>query len=296
MKELKGAIGLLPTPITEDGKVDEISLRKLIDYNMSNGCYGVGVLAAIGEGYLFLKKDVKNIIRIAVDEMSGRGPLIVGCPAMGTLETIEKCKEAEELGADAILAFNPKYKGMTPYSSTELLNHFIALSDSVDIELVPYSQLDDPIPYEIINQLVNANKISYMKYGTHDCDLLKKIVNNLGDKLFVFVGADTKTLRHLLLGGQGISTATTAIFPKENSTLLSLVLKGEIESARTYYNENIIPWNDCGFYQKWQETHKFVLKSLGIIKSINCIPPLSGELPKYQKDEITWLLKHMKKI
>jgi dihydrodipicolinate synthase/N-acetylneuraminate lyase len=51
MQELKGTICLIPTPITEDRKEDEISLRKLIDYNMSNGCSGVGVLAAIGEGY-----------------------------------------------------------------------------------------------------------------------------------------------------------------------------------------------------------------------------------------------------
>jgi len=200
------------------------------------------------------------------------------------------------LGADAILAFNPKYKGMTPYSSAELLDHFAALTDAVSIEIVPYSQLDDPIPYDIIKQLVDGNRISYMKYGFHDCELLKKIVKNLGDKLFVFVGADTKTLRHLLLGAKGISTATTAIFPKENSTLLSLVQNGDIETARTYYNEKIIPWNDCGFYQKWQETHKFALKLMGIIESTNCLPPLTGILPDYQAEEITWLLKHLKKI
>ena len=48
---LKGTIGFIPTTITEVRKVDEISLRKLIDYNMFNGCSGVGVLAAISEGY-----------------------------------------------------------------------------------------------------------------------------------------------------------------------------------------------------------------------------------------------------
>ena len=53
-----------------------------------------------------------------------------------------------------------------------------------------------------------------------------------GDKLFIFVGADTHTLRHLLLGAKGISTATAAVFPQENDLLLSMIQKGDIEAAR----------------------------------------------------------------
>ena len=53
MKELKDIMALIPTPLTDNGEVDEASLKRLIDFEMENGCYGVGVLAAIGEGYLF---------------------------------------------------------------------------------------------------------------------------------------------------------------------------------------------------------------------------------------------------
>jgi len=295
MKDLKGAIALIPTPLTEDGKVDEFGLRKIIDYDMKHGCSGVGVLAAIGEGYLFPNIDVKKIIKIAASHMDGKGPLIVGCPAMGTLEAVEKCKQAEELGADAILAFNPKYKGLAAYGNSELVDHYIALTDAVKIPILPYSQADDIVPYDVLKQLVDGKRVSYMKYGWHDCELLKKLVKNLGDKLFIFVGADTFTLRLLLLGAKGISTATAAIFPEENSTLLSIVQSGDIERARRYYNDNIVPWNDCGFYQNWQVAHKLVLKLLGIIESTRCLPPLTYSLPDYQVEEIRWLLKYQKK-
>ena len=63
MKALKGVIALIPTPVTDTGKVDEDSLKRLIDYDLENGCSGVGVLAAIGEGYLFASSDVEKIIK-----------------------------------------------------------------------------------------------------------------------------------------------------------------------------------------------------------------------------------------
>lgn len=98
MKDLKGVIALIPTPLTDTGKVDEDSLRKLIDYDLVNGCFGVGILAAIGEGYLFSSSDVQKIVKTAVKHIGGKSPLIVGCPAMGTHEAVEKCRQAEDLG------------------------------------------------------------------------------------------------------------------------------------------------------------------------------------------------------
>jgi 4-hydroxy-tetrahydrodipicolinate synthase len=296
MKDLKGVIALIPTPLTDAGKVDEDSLKKLIDYDLENGCSGVGVLAAIGEGYLFSSQDVQKMVKTAASHLAGKSNLIVGCPAMGTREAVEKCKQAENLGADAILAFNPKYRLINPYSSIELYNHYVAITSSVKVPILPYSQVDDVIPYEVVKQLVEEKRISYMKYGAHDCNLMRKMVDSLGDKLFIFVGADTFTLRYLLMGGKGILTATAAVFPKENSILLSTVQKGDIDAAREYYAENIIPWNDCGFYQRWQAAHKFALKQMGIFRSTKCMPPLSLPIEDFQEDEITYLLRSKGKI
>lgn len=296
MKDLKGVMALIPTPLTDTGKVDEDSLRKLIDYDLENGCFGVGVLAAIGEGYLFSKQDVEKVVKAAAKHLGGKSPLIVGCPAMGTHEAVEKCKQAEDLGADAILAFNPKYRLINPYSSSELYQHYVAITSAVKLPILPYSQVDDVVPYEVVKQLVEEGRIAYMKYGAHDCNLMKKMVETLGDKLFIFVGADTFTLRYLLMGGKGILTATAAVFPQENATLLSKVQKSQRDDARKYYAENIIPWNDCGFYQRWQAVHKFALMKMGIITSTKCMPPISLPIEDFQEEEITYLLKSKGKL
>lgn len=49
MKNFDGVHALVPTPLTKKIEIDTNSLRKLIDFELENGCIGIGVLAAIGE-------------------------------------------------------------------------------------------------------------------------------------------------------------------------------------------------------------------------------------------------------
>lgn len=292
MKDLKGVIALIPTPLTDDGRIDEAGLRKLIDYDLENGCFGIGVTAAIGEGYLLSSEDEAKVIEVATKHINGRGPLIAGATALGTRQAIDRCKKVEDLGADAILTFNPKFRGRKPYGDSELVDHYVAISDAVDIPIIPYSQEDDLIPLEVLKQLVDGRRIAHIKYAWNDCGLLQTITQYFGERLFVFVGADTYTLRYLLMGARGISTATAAVFPKANTQLLSLVQAREIDAARKLYNDQIVPWNDCGFYNKWQRCHKLALQLMGVIGSARCLPPLANELPDFQVEEIKWMLKN----
>jgi len=293
MKELKGVIALPPTPLTDEGNINTDSLKSVIDFEMENGCYGVGVLAAIGEGYLMSEKDWKIVVKTAVDHMNGRGPLQVGCATMSTGRAVELVKMAEDFGADSILAFNPQ--GMRTYTIDELYKHFKTLTDNTNIHIVPYARDGDLIPFEVIKRLVDEDRIIYMKYAFRNCGILQKLDKSLGAKLLKFCGADSWTLRYLLLGCKGIMTATAAIFPKENVELLSLVEKGKIEEARKYWYEKFLTWNDCGFYKNWQWAHKYALKLMGIISSdVVVLPQAFGE--DYQKEEIKALLRYHNKI
>ena len=291
MKDLKDIMALIPTPFTDDGEVDEASLKKLIDYEMENGCSGVGVLAAIGEGYLISHEGWRKVVDISVKHMAGKAPLMVGCPTMGTFHAVKLCKEAEELGADAVLAFNPQ--GFRSYTTEELIDHYMALTGAVKIHITPYARGEDAIPFDVIRRLVDSKRISYMKYAWRSCELLKEMSRTFGDRFFIFCGADTWTLRYLLLGCKGVLTATAAMLPKEHVTLLSIVKKGDIGGARAYYNEAILPWNDIGFYDMstWQGLHKIALQQMGIIKSAKVLLPQASPAP-HQVEEVKWFLKN----
>jgi len=291
-RQLKGVIALPPTPLTIDRNIDKESLRSEIDFLMKNGCCGAGVLAGIGEGYLMSNKDWLTVTKTAVDHLKDRGPLLVGIAAMGTSQAVELAKSAENLGADAVLAFNPQ--GMGPYTSDGLYEHFRALTDAVDIQVVPYARDNDPIPFEALGRLVEEERISYMKYAFRDCETLRKITQSFGDRLFTFCGADSWTLRYILLGCRGIMTATAAVLPKENVELLSLVENGQIWEARKLWFQKILPWNDSGFYENWQTAHKLALKHMGVIESA-MHPTPQTPMKDYQIEEIQATLKYLGK-
>jgi 4-hydroxy-tetrahydrodipicolinate synthase len=295
MKKMKDIVALIPTPLTDQGKLDETGLKRVIDFELENGCSGVGVLAAIGEAYLFERADWAAVIKVAVKHMNGQSPLIVGCPAMGTYPAIDLCKEAEALGADAILGFNPQ--GFRFYTNAELLRHYTALTDAVKIPIAPYSRLEDPIPLDVLTKLVDEGRVSYMKYAWKNHDALQEAAASLGDRLLIFCGADTLTLKYLLLGCQGVMTATAAMLPGEHAELLSMVRAGNIEDARAYYNEKILPWNDIGFYDMniWHSLHKAALYYMGLISSPKVLEPQGSAAP-WQIEEVKWLLKNQGKL
>ena len=122
-----------------------------------------------------------------------------------------------------------------------------------------------------------------------------KSCDAVGDKLFIFAGADTFILRHLMLGANGISIATAAVFPQECSQLVQLAKNGQIEEARDIYRQTLIYWNDLGFYNCWQSVHKIALQLMGIIESAQCLKPLT-DAEDYQREEIQSLLTFLKKI
>lgn len=288
-RSIKNIMALIPTPLLENEEIDETGLRNLVDYEMENGCHGVGVLAAIGEGYLLSEDKRNKVISIARDQLKDRGPLMAGVAAMSTADAIYQARTAEKLGATSVLAFNPQ--GIRPYSSAELDNHFTKLAESVSLEVVPYARKPDPIPFEVMDHLVKKGLVSSMKYAWLDCELLKKMSGAFKDDLLIFCGADEFTLRYVLLGCQGILTATAAMLPKDHVKLLNLVREGKIDEARALNKNRIMPWNDIGFYANWQAVHKLAFKLMGLIKTDKVVAPQLPAMP-HQIEEVKWFVKN----
>ena len=212
---------------------------------------------------------------------------------MGTTEAVTLVKEAADIGADAILAFKPMpYR---TYTVEESYSHLRAQAEAADIILVSYARAEDLVAPEVMKKLVDEGLVQHMKYGYHSTEVLEHIVRLTGDKLYRFCGADTWTLRCIILGCQGIMTATASIFPRENVELLRLLHGGKIKEARKLWYEKFLIWNDSRFYENWQWVHKYALVLMGLMKSDAVAQPqVRGT--EYQKNEIKLLLEYLGKI
>src|SRR5512136_2238865 len=95
-----GIIPAMVTPLTEDERIDEPALRKLVNHLIAGGVHGLFAVGTQGEAYALNEADKRKIVEIVVDETKHRVPVYVGTGAIGTRETIALTQMAEQVGAD----------------------------------------------------------------------------------------------------------------------------------------------------------------------------------------------------
>ncbi|HMN29813.1 MAG TPA: dihydrodipicolinate synthase family protein, partial [Caldilineaceae bacterium] len=79
---MRGVFPILITPFHEDGRVDEESLRRLVEFDISAGVHGIGV--ALGSEIFKLSEAERDqVTRIVVDQVRGRIPVVINSGAPG---------------------------------------------------------------------------------------------------------------------------------------------------------------------------------------------------------------------
>ena len=80
---IRGVVPILVTPFDERGRIDEDSLRSLIDFNIGAGVHGLGV--ALGsEIFKFNEAERDLLTRAVVKHVNGRVPVVINTGASGT--------------------------------------------------------------------------------------------------------------------------------------------------------------------------------------------------------------------
>ena len=75
-RAMQGVFPILVTPFDEGSQIDEESLRRLIEFNLSAGVHGLGV--ALGsEVFKLTEAERAAVTRIVVDQVAGRVPVVI---------------------------------------------------------------------------------------------------------------------------------------------------------------------------------------------------------------------------
>ncbi|MGD0274675.1 MAG: dihydrodipicolinate synthase family protein, partial [Syntrophales bacterium] len=98
----RGAIVAIVTPF-KNGRVDEKTLRSLIDFQIANGTDGIVPCGTTGESPTLSHEEHDKVIEVTVDAVRKRVPVIAGTGSNSTDEALRLTKHAHEIGADAAL-------------------------------------------------------------------------------------------------------------------------------------------------------------------------------------------------
>src|SRR5690606_13032223 len=105
----KGYWPASPTPFAEDGSFDEESMRALLDKYIADGVHGVLINGSSGEWWAQSDEERLRTAEVAVDQVAGRIPVVIGCTSFTAERVGWFAEHAAEIGADGVLTTPPPY-------------------------------------------------------------------------------------------------------------------------------------------------------------------------------------------
>ena len=129
MKELKGIITPILTPMKEDESINTEELRNQIERLIAGGVHGIFPFGTNGEGYILSETEKVEVLETTIDQVKGRVPVYAGSGCISTADTIRMSKKAEELGVIpklvikgwTVAGFDAELMGYSPKFSSEKL-------------------------------------------------------------------------------------------------------------------------------------------------------------------------------
>ena len=145
---LRGVFPIVVTPFHDDGSIDYDSLDRLVDHLLEQGAYGLGLFGNASEGYTLIGSERPEMLRRVGKRVNGRVPVVVSTGHTGTDAAIALSREAEDLGASALMVLPPYF--LKP-DGEGLLFYFGAISAAVSIPVMVQdaplmSQVALPVP------------------------------------------------------------------------------------------------------------------------------------------------------
>lgn len=233
--DLSGVIPPLATPLTDDHKIDVPNLRRLVNYVIDGGSSGVFVMGSTGEFPFFSREVRRSIIETVVDETNGRVPVLAGISDAGTELAIMNTKDAEEVGADAIVCTLPYYFA-TPQESA-ILEHFRSVAQSTKLPMAMYnipSTVKTFIKVNVVVKLAEEGTAKSIKDSSTDFIHFQDLTYALRHmpKFRIFQGSEFQIGASVLMGAHGGVLGVANLAPRLCVQLYEAAARGDAAQTR----------------------------------------------------------------
>ncbi len=231
----QGSFVAIVTPFKDDGSLDKQKYQELIEFQIKGGTNGLVPCGCTGEAATLTHEEQKQIIKIAVETVNGRIPVIAGTGSNSTQEALELTRHAKEVGASGALIITPYYNKPTPEGQ---FLHYKKIAQEVDIPIMLYnvpSRTGISMLPETIARLSKIDNIVAIKEASGSVDQVSKILS-LCD-ICVLSGDDSMTLALMAVGARGVVSVANNIIPRQVAETVSAYLNNDLERAREIYYE-----------------------------------------------------------
>jgi 4-hydroxy-tetrahydrodipicolinate synthase len=239
----RGSYTMMVTPFDGTGEVDEAALRRFVDWQIAEGADGLIPLGSTGEFLSQTRAERERVAAVVVERSAGRVPVIVGAAAEWTKEAVDYARDAERVGADAVMIVPPFYSSPSP---DELFAHYKAIASAIGIPVMiynnPFTSNTDITP-AIVARLAEIDNVRYIKESSGDVTRVTKIGAACGDRMTVFAGYHP--WESFRCGATGYTSVFANILPKLSHDLFTLAVDEDDFSNSLALYRKVMPLLDA---------------------------------------------------
>lgn len=225
-----GACTALVTPFLDD-KINFPLVEQLLRRQIDAGIRAVVLSGTTGESPTLSDKEKFELFKRAKDYVGDSCTVIAGTGTNSTDHAIRLSEAAEEAGADALLVVSPYYnKG----NAEGLFSHFMSIAHAVSIPIILYnvpSRTGVDIPVSVYKRLSVLPNIIGVKEASTDITKVARIRSVCGEDFHIWSGNDNQIVPVMSLGGKGVISVLSNIFPEETVAMAEAALAGDFDTA-----------------------------------------------------------------
>jgi len=193
-----------PTPMTQDLRVDEGSVKRMVEHHVGHGVQGVFIGGTCGEGPVMPRVSLRELTRWSVAAAAGRLQVAVQTTDNSAARVLGNIREARDDGADVAVVAEPWFSAPR-VSSSYLRDHYLRIAEESVLPVGLYVRtvsMDTPDYREILNHrnvcMIKDSSLDVRIQGT-----ALSVVRERED-LRILTGYEWDVLSYLRAGYSGI--------------------------------------------------------------------------------------------
>ena len=235
MKEpfFTGACTALVTPFL-DNQVNYPMLEQLLRRQLDAGIEAIVICGTTGEAPTLSDSEKLELFSRAKHYTGGACKIIAGTGSNATVHAVRLSIAAQQCGADGLLVVTPYYNKANPQG---LYTHYALIASSVNIPLIVYnvpSRTGIDIPISVYRELSAIYNINGIKEAGSDISKQVKTLAECGEEMNIWAGNDDQIVPSIALGGKGVISVVSNIYPAETNIMVQAALAGDFKTAAAY--------------------------------------------------------------
>jgi len=286
----KGSACAIITPFEKSGRIDYKTLKKNIDFQISNSTDAIVVCGTTGESSVLSDREHRQMIKSVIKYVEGRVPVIAGVGSNCTQKVLRRSEAAEECGADGLLIVTPYYNKT---SQEGLIEHYLCIARHVSTPIITYNvptRTGVDIKPETYKELSKVSKIVATKEANGNLSALMKTMELCGDNLNIYCGNDDHSAAFVAMGAIGTISVLANLMPQQAHDIAVTGINGDIDLSAALQKKYLEMCNVL-FCDVNPVPIKYAMSLVGLCRDVYRLPLV--ELNDKNKSKVISAMKHL---